>query len=130
MIGREYRQYLVDEGFSDVFLNYRPDSPDDVTVIYDESAPTLAISEGLNSEQTGIQVYVRAANPSDAEETIESIHDITIGFRDDEFDSGGRHITSVIPQQHPAYVDRDESNRVVWTAHYIVRHENKTQHRS
>lgn len=130
MIGREYRQYLIDQGFSDVFLNYRPDSPDDVIAIYDEAAPTLPIQEGLTTEQSGIEVLVRAGTPKDAEDTIKSIHGKTIGFRNDVFTTGGFEVTIVKLQQPPSYVDRDDQNRAMWSAHYIVRHANNTQYRS
>ena len=130
MIGREYRQYLIDQGFTDVFLNYRPDSPDELIAVYDEAAPTLPIQEGLTTEFSGIEVLVRSDTPKNAEDTIKSIHSKTIGFRNNTFTAGGFDVTIVQLQQPPSYVDRDDQNRAMWSAHYIVRHVNNTQHRS
>lgn len=129
-IGRQYRQYLLSEGFTDVYLNYMPESPDEVICVFDEAAPVLTVSEGLNAEQSGIEVLVRSDNPGNAEQTIEDIHDVTIGFRNATFEAGGRHIVATYLNQEPSYVDRDSESRVMWSAHYVVRNINETQFRS
>lgn len=123
MIGEYLIQYLVDEGFgtyeTDLFLGFRPDSPDNLTVIYEETAPVLNESQGFAIDRTGIQVMVRNKDYATAKAKCKQVHNLLAAFRG-ELADGAPHVRETYVTTTPSSVGSDENNRKLWTAHYAM----------
>lgn len=123
MIGQYVKDYLVAEGYgtygTDLFLGYRPDSPDDLTVLYEETAPPLAESQGYAIDTMGIQVLVRNNVYAIAKAKLKEAHSLLAAFRG-ELTPEAPHVRETYITTVPSSVGSDENNRKLWTAHYAL----------
>lgn len=123
MIGEYVKDYLVAEGYgtygTDLFLGFRPDDPNNLTVLYEETAPPLAESQGYAIDTMGIQVLVRNKDYSTARTKLKEAHKLLAGFRG-TLATGAPHVRETYITTTPSSIGSDENNRKLWTAHYAL----------
>jgi hypothetical protein len=134
MISEEIIDYLAANSIgvkgTSLFMGFMPDSPDNVVVVRDESAPLIPESQAYNVDASGIQILVRNQNQVTARNTTFSIHNLIAGFTNDTFVTGGKGIVHTDITTTPSYIGPDDRNRHTWTVHYAFRIGNITQNRT
>jgi hypothetical protein len=121
MIAEQVRTYLLGEGFTNLFLGFKPESPNALTVVRDMSAPQPPENQ-IGTEQTGVQVTARDYNQQEARDRCYDIYKRLVEFRTNRFTPTGNHVTLTVTQTPPSYIGTDENGRHEWTFTTSIRY--------
>lgn len=127
MIGEQLINHLDSAGLgtkgTDLFLGYKPEAPNAVSVAYEETAPSIAESEAFNIDSVGIQIVTRADSYIEARDNINAIHKALAGYTGKTFTGGSNAIRSTRITTPPSSIGTDEKDRFEWTVHYAIEYE-------
>lgn len=121
MIAEQVREYLITQGITQINLGFKPESPNDITVVRDVSASQPAETQ-IGTEQTGVQVTTRSANQQQARNRLQSIYLMLVEFRSDQFTPTGNFVTLTVTQTPPSYIGTDDNGRHEWTFTTTIRY--------
>ena len=125
MMSADFCQWLEDNGFgaygTDIFDSFMPNSPDNLIMIEDVSAPNISESSSLKIDLFAIKVNVRNLVTSTARTTMRNIHKRFMGFGGESLISGGDIISMVFSDQPPYNIGKDEEARTKFTVTYNMR---------
>jgi len=110
---------------TNLFVGFRPDTPNNLVAIYDSTAPPLPESSCLSIDQVGIEIIVRHSNYEDAATFCWNLYYQLIGFGGRELVEDGNIISYIIQDQTPYSIGKDDNNRNEWGTNLIVRFEPK-----
>lgn len=136
MISEDIIEYLEDQNIGSkypegqLFMGFMPDSPANIIVVRDESAPLIGESQGYPVDASGIQILVRNDNQVEARNTCLAIHNKIAGFNNSFFTEDGYPIVHTDVITSPNYLGPDDENRHTWVVHYAFRIGNETTHRT
>ena len=125
MIADFFADYLISEGFENVFVSNRPDSPNDLICLTDETGIIEDYEIDYASDTPGLMVYVRGSYKY-ANQQIWDIHFALAGVNNlggDDF-----VVSHIKTQALPAQIEIDQHGRRIFTAHYLPNIEHKTNH--
>ena len=123
MIAESLMKWIDTEGLgtegTDLFCSHMPDKPDNCVVVYDESSPSLDMSQALALDRFGIEIRVRDSVYESARDLIIDIHKALVGFSG-LLAPSTPEVVMVDPMTSPTFLERDDSKRSIWTAHYAL----------
>ncbi len=126
MIGKEFAEYLQEEGFGtvgvDIFHNFQPDKPDNCITTYNVNSPVLAESSSLSVDNCCVQVMVRNLVEENAKNILNDIHLNFIGFGGKKLTSSSNFtVTQSAVDTNPYSIGKDENGRNESTVTYRLR---------
>lgn len=121
MIAEQVRTYLIAQGYDSIFLGFKPESPDAMTVVRDVSAPQPPENQ-IGTEQSGLQVTSRSANQQQARDRCYDIYLELVEFRSAQFAPTGNYVTLTVTQTPPSYLGTDDKGRHEWTFTTTIRY--------
>lgn len=125
MISEQFCQWLEDNNFgtygTDIFDTFIPNSPDNLIMVEDVSAPNISESSSLKIDLFAIKINVRNLVTQTCKNTILNIHKKFIGFGGQKLISNGNTISMVFVDQPIYCIGKDDKNRSIYTVIYDVR---------
>lgn len=125
MISEQFCQWLENKNFgtygTDIFDTFMPNSPHNLIMVEDVSAPNISESSSLKIDLFAIKIYVRNSITQTCKNTILNIHKNFIGFGGEKLISGGDTISMVFVDQPIYNIGKDDEGRSVYTVIYNVR---------
>lgn len=132
MLAKKIADYLASQGIgtvgSDLFVEFLPDSPDNVVAIYSTGGFNFNYSSVLGYDNPTIQVRVRNTDQLAAYNKIAAVYDKLQGLNTVTLD-GSSIINVQALQSAPTTIGRDAKNRAEYTQNYTIMVRNKTTHR-
>lgn len=110
---------------NNLFVGFRPDTPNNLVVIYDIIAPPLPESSCLTIDQVGIRIIVRHVDYEQSASFCWNLYYNLIGFGGRELVEDGNIISYITQDQAPNSIGKDDNNRNEWATDLIVRFEPK-----
>lgn len=124
-IGKDFVSWLEAKGYgtfgTDIFLDYKPNSPNNCITVYNISAPVLSESSSLSVDQFGIQVAVRNILAETCQSITKDIFKKFIGFGGEPLTAGGETVSMTFVDTVPTSSGKDEKERAEWTCQFILR---------
>lgn len=121
MVAEYITSYLNTEGIgtsgTDLFYSFRPNTPDDCIILYDEVGPDEGYQNDYGADTMGLQVMTRGSYAF-SHSKIWTIHKKILGLK--EIDATDFYLKVVRKQTDPRQIEVDEEGRRIYTAHYDV----------